>query len=110
MSLPVVFRREAKAEFQEAIDWYEARQAGLGKRFLACVEETLERVKKAPEIHGVVYEDVRCALVRRFPYGVYYRPEPDRVIVFAVFHGKRDPEVWQRRVRQTPRQTGSGNS
>jgi plasmid stabilization system protein ParE len=40
---------------------------------------------------------VRCALVRRFPYAVYYRVEPERIVVIAVFHTKRDPGVWQSR-------------
>ena len=30
MSLPIVFRRAARAEFDDAADWYEQRRAGLG--------------------------------------------------------------------------------
>lgn len=30
MSLPIVFRRAARAEFDESADWYEQRQATLG--------------------------------------------------------------------------------
>jgi hypothetical protein len=31
--LPVGLRAEAEAEFDEAFDWYDARQAGLGLAF-----------------------------------------------------------------------------
>jgi len=103
VSFPVVFRREAKSEFDEVVVWYEGRRAGLGREFMVCVEAVLERIKKTPEIHTIVYADVRCGLVRRFPYGIYYRLEANRVVVVAVFHGSRDPEVWQRRARETGR-------
>ena len=36
-------------------------------------------------------------LVIGFPYCVYYREEPGRVLVLAVFHTSRDPTVWQSR-------------
>lgn len=36
MSLPVVFRPEARAEFDAASDWYE-HQAGLGAEFIAAI-------------------------------------------------------------------------
>jgi hypothetical protein len=30
VSLPVILRPEARAEFDEAYDWYEGQRAGLG--------------------------------------------------------------------------------
>ncbi len=33
MSLPIIFRPEARAEFDEAYDWYEGQHAGLGEKF-----------------------------------------------------------------------------
>jgi plasmid stabilization system protein ParE len=35
--------------------------------------------------------------VRRFPYSVFYRVEADRIVVLAVFHGRRNPRIWQAR-------------
>ncbi len=98
MSLSVAFRPEARKEFDEAVDWYEQKRAGLGAEFVRRVREALERIAATPEVHAVVYRDIRCALVRRFPYGVYYGVEPNRIVVVAVFHGSRDPRTWQNRV------------
>ena len=98
MSLPVTFRWQAKQDLDEAVEWYERQRVGLGRRFQNRVEEVLERISRSPETHGRVYRDVRCANVRRFPYGVYYRVEPDSLVVVAVFHARRDPRAWQRRV------------
>ena len=41
---------------------------------------------------------VREAPVPRHPYGVYYRVQPDRIVVIAVFHHSRDPAEWRDRV------------
>ena len=48
MSLPIVFRVEARAEFDRAFDWYEQQRRGLGVEFLTCVTEVLERIQSFP--------------------------------------------------------------
>ena len=97
MSLPVVLRRKAQAEFDSAIDWYERRQPGLGTEFARRVQAVFDGVATTPEIHAKVYREIRKAPVRQFPYSVYYRPRVDRVVVLAAFHNKRYPNVWKSR-------------
>ncbi|SRR5260370_14926503 len=97
MSLSLVFRNAAQAEFDGAALWYEARCAGLGTHFVAEVQRVLDTIMNQPDRYPVVYGDVREAAVRRFPYCVYYRAKADRVVVIAVFHTSRDPAVWQAR-------------
>jgi toxin ParE1/3/4 len=98
MSRAVVLRAEAKREFDEAFDWYEQRRAGLGRDFVACVEEAFDRIAKTPELFATVFRDVRRTGVHRFPYSVYFLVEGDKITVIAVFHAHRDPTVWQSRV------------
>lgn len=43
-----------------------------------------------PERHPVYYRGFRRILLQRFPYKVFYRMEPQRVVVFRVLHVKRD--------------------
>jgi plasmid stabilization system protein ParE len=47
------------------------------------------------------YQDLRLgirrALLRRFPYAVYFAVDGDVVVVIAVLHASRDPAEWQRR-------------
>jgi plasmid stabilization system protein ParE len=97
MSLPVVLRDEAQAEFDEAFDYYERQRPGLGVDFVARVQEVFDRIAANPQMHGVVFADIRKAVVRRFPYCVFYRADPTRVEVIAVFHSSRDPSIWQGR-------------
>lgn len=51
MNLPVIPRRIAQAEFDEAADWYEARRAGQGAAFTAAVRQVLVDLASRPEAH-----------------------------------------------------------
>ena len=97
MSLPIVFRRSAQCEFIEAAEWYEKRRTGRGAKFTAAVREVLERIAEQPESYSQVFEDVREALVSKYPYCVYYRVDGERILVLSIFHTSRDPAVWQNR-------------
>ena len=99
MNLPLVLRRAAQAEFDEAADWYEQQQANLGREFVTKVQVTLDRIQKTPRHFPVVFEKVRQAIVDRFPYSVFFQAEPKRIVILAVFHHRRDPKAWKRRVR-----------
>jgi toxin ParE1/3/4 len=69
----------------------------LGEDFLAAVQVVLDRIEQNPEVHAPIFQAVRRGRVKRFPYAVYYRIEPDRLVVIAVLHSKRDPRGWQSR-------------
>jgi plasmid stabilization system protein ParE len=97
MNYVLVFRPEVREELDEAYNWYQSQQTGLGDEFLDGVDEMLNRIWKMPESYAVVYFDVRRAVVRRFPYAIYYRIVSSRVIVTAIFHSRRDPISWQTR-------------
>ncbi|HEV3025350.1 MAG TPA: type II toxin-antitoxin system RelE/ParE family toxin [Pirellulales bacterium] len=97
MSLAIVFRREARLEFDEAADWYEQRRAGLGARFVEAVQHVLNQAAANPQRYGIVDDDLREGVVRGFPFCVYYREEAGQIVVFAVFHSSRDPSIWRPR-------------
>ncbi len=97
MNYVLVFRLEARKELDEVYIWYESQQPGLGDDFLEQVEGVLDRICQMPESYPAVYRDIRRSIVRRFPYTIYYRIVSSRVIITAVFHGRRDPTTWQAR-------------
>ena len=97
MSLPVSFRRAARAEFDETALWYEDRQIGLGLQFVQEVEHAIELASTNPQRFALTHATVRRVQVRRFPYLIYYVHEPTRIVVVAVFHARRDPTIWQQR-------------
>jgi len=93
----VVFRPQAEAEALEAGRWYNQRRAGLGEEFAAAVTEAIARITENPLAFRRVRGEIRRAILRRFPYGVYFRISPDEVVVLAVVHGRRHPRHWQSR-------------
>lgn len=97
MSLAVLLRPEAEADLEEAYLWYLERGAELGADFVTAVDEGLERIRAHPEGHALVHRNVRRALLRRFPYGLFYVYEGNRINVIACFHASRDPRTWQGR-------------
>jgi hypothetical protein len=84
-------RPDAAFDIEEAHQWYEKKRRGLGADFLVCVEATLERIRRSPESYPRVHLDLRRAVVRRFPYGVFYVIEVDEIVVVGLFHVRRNP-------------------
>ena len=91
---PLSLRPLARAEIQEAYEWYEERRPGLGEEFLEAVREVLEAVENAPLRYPVIRRSVRRALLRRFPYSILYVTEPASPVVLGCFHARRDPQQW----------------
>jgi plasmid stabilization system protein ParE len=95
---PRLFVRDAAvADLEEAAEWYEARRVGLGAEFLRAVRALFAGVARDPLQHAVARGEVRRARVRRFPYIAYFVADSEGVVVLAVLHGRRDPQVWQSR-------------
>jgi plasmid stabilization system protein ParE len=97
MSLPVTFHRAARAEFIEAAAWYEAQRSNLGVEFITEIERCIALAAEQPQLYAVVHKNIRRATAERFPYSVYFRVEQRRLVVLAVFHGSRNPVIWQTR-------------
>ncbi len=97
MSLPVIVRPEAEADVQQVFAELEGVLAGTERRFLVRLQEVFERIEAMPQLHGIVWRDVRAARLKQFRYVVYFVPYSDRVEVLAVLHSARDPSIWQSR-------------
>lgn len=97
MSLAVHIRPEAEMDLSEAQRWYAAQADGLGEDFLSEVNRTLESAAANPMLYPEMHRGVRRALTNRFPYGIFYLPERDRIVVLAVIHLARDPDRWKQR-------------
>jgi len=98
MSYEIIVRPEAAREVQEAFDWYEEKNEGLGLEFLRAADACMAGVQRNPLASPVTYQEVRRALLRKFPYAIFYMVKEERIIVLACFHAKRDPIDWIRRV------------
>jgi plasmid stabilization system protein ParE len=91
----VLFGPQAEAELLEARAWYDERRPGLGASFAASVERTVERIVETPLAYSRVHGETRRAVLRRFPYALYFRVLPEELVILAVMHGGRRPDRWQ---------------
>ena len=81
----------ARLEFLAEITYHSEAQPGLGMRFTAAVEEAAARALAFPLSGSPSRGRTRRIIVNGFRFSVYYRPEPDGIVVFAVAHHSRRP-------------------
>jgi plasmid stabilization system protein ParE len=98
MTLRIVFRRAANSEFEDAAVRYDEQRPGLGDEFAIEIEQAVSRAAAAPERYPIVFGDIRRTVARRFPFSVYFRVRRDSMVVLPIFHGRRNPTIWKRRV------------
>lgn len=94
---PPILRPAAAADVEEAYRWYEDQREGLGEEFLTAVGAGLETIAALPLVAPVVHRDTRRLLLRRFPYGVFYRLVKDEIVVVGCLHAKRHAKLWRGR-------------
>jgi len=97
VSLPVVFHDLAEIEMNEAAAYYSSARPGLGEAFIAEVERAVGLVVADPLAGQLVDGLVLRRLLRRFPYGIFYRVRVDDIRILAVAHQKRRPMYWRGR-------------
>jgi toxin ParE1/3/4 len=94
----VEFHPEAQDEFFSAAQFYETQTPGLGLNFINAVRDTYERLLEAPASGPRFGRRLRRLLVPKFPYGLLYRVEPERIYIIAVMHLRRRPGYWRARL------------
>lgn len=70
----------------------------LARNLPSKIEQAVAGAAAAPERYPIIFGDIRRTVARRFPFSVYFRVRFDSMVVLAVFHGRRNPAIWQRRV------------
>ena len=94
MSYSLLVWPEAQADLAETQKWYEDRTAGLGRQFVEAGDDALASIIRNPLAYPVIRNVVRRTLTKRFPYGVFFLVEDETVVILAILHQARDPELW----------------
>ncbi|MCP9882349.1 type II toxin-antitoxin system RelE/ParE family toxin [Cyanobium sp. Alchichica 3B3-8F6] len=88
----------AKLELIAEVEYFESKEAGLGSRFLASVQEAVLRALIYPLTGSQYRGNTRRLLVRDFPFAVVYRCHKDEIVIFAFAHLSRRPGYWRSRI------------
>ena len=93
------FHPEALEEYLGAVAYYADISPRLAESFINAFESGIEEILTYPGAWQIVEEDVRRYLIKRFPFGIYYCIEADRIMIYAVMHMSRDPQYWKDRLK-----------
>lgn len=95
---PITIHSEAIAELDAAVAYYEAQQEGLGLVFLTAVEQAIGKIRQNPN-SGSPYKTqrLRCFVMRRFPFLIFYAELEACIWIVAIAHSKRKPNYWKKR-------------
>jgi plasmid stabilization system protein ParE len=92
-SFPVRLRNKALSDVSRIRIWYEKIDPVLEDRFVRSLNDGLGRIEAHPFGYQVVYRNTWRVILDKFPYSVYYLIQDASVIVLAVIHHKRNPEL-----------------
>ena len=89
----------AKKDVKDAATWYNSKQKGLGKRFTTEVRKKVNSIRQYPEIGPIRYNAVRTIILDTFPFMIHYTVDDSQkiVVVSAIFHTSRNPDIWKER-------------
>jgi toxin ParE1/3/4 len=93
----VIIRPEAKRDLREARAWYRKIFRALGDDFVRRVDDAIALAQERPLAFEIVQRTFRRVLLHRFPYALFYHADEERIVVVAVLHQARDPEVLRSR-------------
>lgn len=102
MIFKVIAEVEAKREWNEAVDWYEARETGVGWRFDDELQAFLQTLAHNPERFQLAARLTRKAkMPDPWPYSVYFtvNTEYHEVDILAIWHGARNPTELRQRLK-----------
>ena len=96
----VLILSEAEHDIDKAFIWYELNQIGLGKKFYESVDKSVHLIQKSPFSCEEIYKGLRRFVIRKFPYGIYYKVNIEKceIHIVGVIHFKRSSKIIIKRI------------
>ena len=101
MSYRILFSPEANDDLTDILGWYkESPNQSLHKQFITALSKSLRILETIPEAYPLRYKNARCAVLKKFPFNIYYWIDVSdmSVNIFALLHQSRNPVIWEDRV------------
>ncbi|HVX12050.1 MAG TPA: hypothetical protein VHC22_12790 [Pirellulales bacterium] len=93
----------AEVDLIVTADWYDRQAPGLGNSFISQVDAILDQLMHYPEMYQIIFDPVRRAVLRQFPFGVIYHVRPASVEVLGIMPCRADPKLLMRRIASARR-------
>lgn len=96
------FEPAAREELIESVRWYLAEAGAVhASAFETEVRRVVDLLVRLPELGTPRARQTRSIPLRRYPYSIHYRLEPDLIRILAVAHQRRKPGYWKKRIEPT---------
>lgn len=89
------FTSLAERELREAMESYEAAQAGLGAEFLTEIEAAVRLLETHPQAWLALSPRTRRCRAHRFPFGLFHQIRATEILIVSVMDLRRDPKRWE---------------
>jgi len=96
----VIVRPEAANDIRSVHAWYRDISSLFATAFIRRIDEAITHAREWPLMYQLVYRDFRRVPLRRFPYALFYRAYDERIVVVAVLHQARDPQLIESRLNE----------
>jgi hypothetical protein len=92
MTYQVVIEPHALSDIQQAIDYYDIQQIGLGKKFMDALDKHIQTLRKNP-FYQIKYKDYRVLPIKKYPYSIifYINETNQTAYIMAVFNTFQNP-------------------
>ncbi|RVT99987.1 type II toxin-antitoxin system RelE/ParE family toxin [Mucilaginibacter limnophilus] len=89
MTYQLIFTVEAERDLEDIQDYYNKISRAITDDFFEEFFYTTDFIEQEPQLFQVRYRGIRIAPLYRFPYGIHYRENGNRIVVYRVLHTKR---------------------
>jgi plasmid stabilization system protein ParE len=97
-TLSFFFHPEALEEAEAAFRWYRERSPLTAARFVAELNQVIDRILEAPTRWPHGPEGMRKLKLPCFPFLVIYACSGREIQLLAIAHGSRHPGYWKNRL------------
>ena len=73
-----------------AARYYETKSESLGLQFFERIDDVVDLIRDHPKMFPICFGPFRRALLKQFPFALYYEMENHTIVVGAVLHQHRD--------------------
>jgi hypothetical protein len=96
--------KEAAAELEEAVAWYEEEEAGLGVRLIDAFEHAVQLLREpnpplTPILGKAASLGGKKLILHRFPFSLVVFQYQQTMVIVALAHHAQRPGYWAERVR-----------
>ena len=89
-----VFLQQAYEEINDAVEYYEDEQVGLGLRMMEEFDKHVQWIMQNSTVPHIRTGGYRRVNLKTFPYYIAYVVRVEKLWILAVAHNHRKPEYW----------------